>query len=315
MALRRTRNRVASPFLRNCAVEVTETHADRPGGQVGTTGNGSVRLERRNAVIEIDVIDNGDDAVRALAAAVGDLLTLARDIDLYAMVLKVTPGGVEPGAAHLAMSADLIDAIWRVECFPKPIVAVLPATVSTAMLSFAAAGTHRLLASGAGLRIADAGHGRLPAGNVLRMIADGAESLEPWLSGAVAMPAAAALRFGLVTHAPAQWSVAALVDGLSRAEPVDQLLDGLPGADAAPLHAAAPATAGATPADPLIGLVPRLLPFLAGLDVRQALVAAHRLDTARAAAVRDLEPLLIPHAAGDIVLPARAALQTLRRAG
>lgn len=274
-----------------------------------------VRLVRRGAVIEIDVIDTGDGAVRALAAAVGDLLKLARDVDLYAIVLKVAPGPMDPAAAATAIPADVIEAVWRFECFPKPIVSDLPETISTPMLALAAAGTHRVLASASGLVLADAGRGRLPPGNVLRTVAAGGAALGGWLAGATALPAAAALRLGLLTHVPAHWSVAALVEGLSHAEPVDELLDGLPARDPRPGDAwpaggddARDRSEGAA-----LGLVPRLLPFLAGLDVRQALIATHRIDLARAGGHRDLERLLVPDAPGDLVLPARAELQSLRR--
>jgi enoyl-CoA hydratase/carnithine racemase len=159
----------------------------------------------------------------------------ARDADLYAVVFDFRAGN----AGHLgAGSAAVCDLIWRLECFAKPSLCLLPGAVSPMAVALALAGTHRIAGLHFRGRLADLAAGALPPGITLHALARLPQGVGAYLllTGQT-LGAADALALGLATHVMAAAGFAALVAGLADADPIDPLLDGVPGAAVTPAAA------------------------------------------------------------------------------
>lgn len=135
--------------------------------------------------------------------------------------------GTGPDLFHAAL-ASAYQGLWRVDRFSKPFVSLIEGPAAWAGTAIALCGTHKVADPAATFIVGDVANGWVPGwGASFRLPAlPGHLGLYLALTGA-SLDSALAYRLGWVTHRiPASHFPACKV-GLSSAEPVDPLLDGL----------------------------------------------------------------------------------------
>jgi enoyl-CoA hydratase len=205
--------------------------------------NIGARAEQRGAVIVL-VLDQFSAGTAAIPTVSGGVLAKAtRDPEIYAVVLKAAHraafcGGSDARALVGAVRADMASARrllaehyalnWRLECFSKPHVALIDGLVGGAGAGISLYGTHRV--AGAAYRFAtpETSTGLVPGHGVMHGFARMPKGVGAYLAlTGRSIGRADALALGLVTHCVAADAFADIEARLSRAEPVDPILDGL----------------------------------------------------------------------------------------
>lgn len=190
------------------------------------------------------------------AAIAGTLPRLARDPQIYALVVRSGVDGVfsaggdivemtglaerDLDAARRALAAEL-ELIWQAECFSKPTVALIDGAVMGGGNAVSLYGTHRVAGARYAFATPETRIGLFPNNGLAHRFArmSGEVGMYLALSGAV-IDAGDAWRLGLVTHCIEAASYDAIIAGLADADPVDPILDGLhrdPGPSRLSVHA------------------------------------------------------------------------------
>ena len=166
-----------------------------------------------------------------LALLTQALPAIARDANVYALVLRCEPGLERATAGRRldletdrAMLADRHRLDWLLECFPKPTVALL--TDAGAIVGLSLYCTHRVAAQGYGFSLPQTAIGLCPGGGSAWTLArlPGSAGVYLGLTGHAIGPADACA-LGLATHCIGQDRFDEILAALGDAEPVDPLLD------------------------------------------------------------------------------------------
>ncbi|MBV1696620.1 MAG: enoyl-CoA hydratase/isomerase family protein [Hyphomicrobiales bacterium] len=217
----------------------------------GTADPIGVVAERRGALGRI-VLDrpahrNAIDA--GMRRAISEALTRwARDAEIYAIAFSSANPRVfcaggdvrvmsdlaarDPAAAQAEFAEELL-LVWQIECFPKPIVALIDGAVLGTGVGMTLYGTHRVAGRGYRLAMPEAAIGFHPDVGVTRALAraPGGIGRLAGLSGRF-LSRGEAWRAGLATHCIDADRFAHIEERLADADPVDPLLDGLHRPDA-----------------------------------------------------------------------------------
>ena len=154
----------------------------------------------------------------------------AKSADIYAMVLQLSSARRPDPAAQqglpMAQIQALLQLYWRLDCFPKPLVALLDAPVDGSTAGLTGFGTHRV--AGENYRFSLAPHTGIPAAGIAYALAriPGPLAHDLALSGR-SLDRAEAWAAGLVTHCIPSAAFPAIIAALADGQPVDPLLDGL----------------------------------------------------------------------------------------
>jgi enoyl-CoA hydratase len=222
---------------------------DQPSDSAGNATPGEatgLRLERLGALARI-VLDRPRqrNAInRAMRRALlATLTTWAKDPEIYAVTIRSNVpdmfcAGGDVRELQAARTADLSSAlrdyaeelqlIWRVECFPKPIVSLIDGPVMGTGAGLTLRGTHRVAARKYRFSMPETAIGFYPDVGVIHALA----RLQSGLGTLIALAGtpvdrATALRAGLVTHCVDAEVFDEIEARLQAADTVDPLLDAL----------------------------------------------------------------------------------------
>ena len=153
----------------------------------------------------------------------------ARSPDVYALVMQLIPKrlpAVTQSNLPLTQIHALLQLYWRLDCFPKPLVALLDAPLDAATAGLTSFGTHRV--AGENYRFTLRPDNGIPAAGIAYALArtPSALTMDLALAGH-SLNRAEAWAAGLVTHCIPASAFPAIVAALADGQPVDPLLDGL----------------------------------------------------------------------------------------
>ena len=228
------------------------------------------------------------------------LLRLGRSPDVYAVVLHLS-GGPLTTTASVAQQLSLA---WRVDCTPKPVVALLDGPVAGMAPGLTTFATHRVAAEAYCLQLPPLCDPVYPpAGGVAALLPRIARGRgREWALSARPVGRGEAYAAGLLTHCVPRAAFAGIIAALADGQPIDPLLDGLhrdPGDDAGvpPGDVIGPCFASRAPRDILAELAQVGPPFEPWASAAATVVASqpvlavaglHRLlDFAHGAGRRD----------------------------
>ncbi len=200
----------------------------------GPENMASPGIIRSRAAVVINLDDLGLAAPERLLGAIPQW---SRSADLYAVVLRSAPRLTPPSAprgqlegpdSH-AVAAAFATVLWRIDCFPKPTIALIEGRLSPWAIGATAYTTHRV--AGDDFSVSMATHrldGVLPLGGSAHLLArlPHAAGVMLALTGQ-AIGAADAYALGLVSHVIPSRAFPAIIAALSDGDPVDPLLDDL----------------------------------------------------------------------------------------
>lgn len=182
-----------------------------------------------------------DERMRSVLA--GALPGLARDINLYAMLIRAAParafsagGDLRELHDQLATDPALVATnlrreyalVWDLECFPKPIISLIDGAVMGSGVGLTLFGTHRVAGPHYSFRMPETAIGFFPDVGVAHAFARMPSEIGAYLGlTGRAIGRADALKLGLATHCIDPDRFAAIETALSAADTVDPLLDGL----------------------------------------------------------------------------------------
>lgn len=282
----------------------------------GTKMNSEIASLQSGAVVVIDLD-------RICAATVAQALPTrlqqwAKSPDVYALVLKRSSTAEGPPAPERssAEAADLLKCIWRLDCFPKPLVSLLDAPLTPLDIGLTTLATHRVAAESYRLALPlPSDLASLPAAGMAHALARLPDGLgvDLALSGR-AIGSAEAYAVGLATHCINSSAFARIIAALADGQPVDPLLDGL---NEEPTHSAAGhATMNCeAPSGAIADAMRRLIAEARAMDVRESLIATYRFAVHRRAlqgGTRADIDLAERPPAGDLPLPLRADIESGR---
>jgi enoyl-CoA hydratase len=199
-------------------------------------------IEGAAGLIVLDRPDALNALTLAMREAVGLCLTRwARDPQVYAVVMRSTSarvfcagGDVRELIARARESRALAEAVaateytlnWQLDCFSKPIVALIDGLVMGGGVGLTAFGTHRVAGPGYRFAMPETAIGFFPDDGVAYLFARMPHEIGMYLALTGRQVARAdAFRLGLVTHCIAPEAFAGIERLLMDAEPVDPLLD------------------------------------------------------------------------------------------
>lgn len=200
--------------------------------EAGTVTSGVIRWERAGAigriVLGIGSIPATEQDWQSWSAALDQW---AADPNVYGALVRSSRSGPLrdfAGVESLDQLADLYRLIWTIDRFSKPNVALLNGEMTWADYSLVRHGTHKVVGEHFRMSLATAG-GRLPDAGASWWLArlPGELGIELVRSGAV-LDGADALALGLATHRISASRFDAIEAAFADAEPIDQVLDGLP---------------------------------------------------------------------------------------
>ncbi len=267
------------------------------------------------------VIDLDEVAMATVGVTLPPLLRQwARSPDVYALVLQRTRAAA-PGAANamtMEQTADLLNLIWRLDSFPKPLIALLDAPLTPLDIGLSTLGTHRV--GGEGYRLAippSSDRDGLPAAGIAYALARLPESAgENLIESGRAIGPREAYAAGLLTHAIPATEFPSIIAALADGQPVDQVLDGLQRALAETQVAGEPARAAReTPRSASTEIVLRLVSDARILDVRDSLIATYRAAAALHSQPNFANGTFAPQRqpiSADLLLPLRSDLESGR---
>lgn len=171
------------------------------------------------------------------------LAVSARDPQVYAMMLRSAVRGVFSAggdvrelaatlaAGHAAAAATLAEEyrlIWRIECFPKPLVGIIDGLMMGTGVGLTLFGTHRVAGPDYRFAMPETAIGLVPDVGTAHALARLPQHIGMYLAlTGDAIGRADAFYLGLVTHCIDPADFAAITAGLAAADPVDPLLDAL----------------------------------------------------------------------------------------
>lgn len=213
--------------VRERHAEVTDSSSDL--GLDDAAPARETRLTRQGAALLLDAGDGGTRALLDVMRALDrQLLALARDIELYALVARVGSPTVASSGPSLSGADRALSEhrLWELECFSKPLVTLMSGAVPSMALALALSGTHRVAGEDVSIRLADLRQGALPSGLVMHALSRLPSGVAAYLLLAGAcIGADDALALGLVTHCIAERHFDAITSELADADPVDPVLD------------------------------------------------------------------------------------------
>lgn len=180
-----------------------------------------------------------DNALRrAIAQA---LPRLGRDPEIYAVVLQSAVEGIfsvggdvkelielsrrGDGGAEAGL-AEEYRLIWALECFTKPVVALIDGLVMGSGVGLTVFGTHRVAGEHYSFAMPETAIGFFPDVGMARVFASMPHRIGMYLALTGApLGRADAFHLGLVTHCIPRIEFEFIVEGLMNADPVDPLLD------------------------------------------------------------------------------------------
>ena len=177
------------------------------------------------------------------AAIAARLPGFARDAQVYAMAIRsASPkafcaGGdvretiawwrEDPDKARRAL-ADEYRLDWQLECFTKPTVSLIDGIVMGSGVGLSIFGTHRVAGEGYRFAMPETAIGLFPDVGVAHVLAHLPDEVGTYLGlTGRTIGRADAYELGLATHCISREQFAAILAGLSDADPVDPLLDDL----------------------------------------------------------------------------------------
>ncbi len=310
--------------------------------------DGRCAVSSRGAVTVVELAGAaglGGLVVTEIRSLLGQFKQWAKSPDLYAVALLSGAASADVRRADAEVIAAHAALVWRVDCFPKPTVALLSEPVTGATASMMAVATHRVGARGFRFAVPPlVPITGLPLAGVAHMLAQLPDSVGTYLAmTGVVIGAADALEIGLLTHAIPQAAFTNIIAALADSQPVDPLLDHYESETEAPelaphrraiarcfskpslpaIRAALAAESGADAewarctAEALdrqspqtLAIIHRLVTDAATLDLRDSLIlscrVATRLHASTASYDLPLDQLFLSDQNTDIVLPSRA---------
>jgi enoyl-CoA hydratase len=200
---------------------------DRSGAAVRVVFD---RPEARNAIT---------DQMRAGIAAM--IPTVARDPDIYALILRSAVPNVFSAGGDVREIADLVQSNpvearsllarkyalhWLLECFSKPTIALIDGLVMGAGVGVSIYATHRVAGENYAFAMPETGIGLFPDDGLARVFARMPDHIGLYLGlTGRRIGRADAFHLGLVTHCIPASEFAVIEAALSDADPVDPLLD------------------------------------------------------------------------------------------
>jgi enoyl-CoA hydratase/carnithine racemase len=186
---------------------------------------------RIGAVVDVDLAaaaprSPGD--VSGMLALKAQFEAWSQSPDIYAVIVRVS--GWPSLQANLAQPelAALTRLTWCLDCFPKPLVALIDAPLSGPPLALASVATHRIGTSAYRFSVPPiTAPAHLPLGGLAYALArlPGAAGAYLTMTGCEIGPADATA-LGLLTHSIPDGATAGIIAALADGQPVDPLLDG-----------------------------------------------------------------------------------------
>jgi enoyl-CoA hydratase len=203
-----------------------------------TTNVGAARVVSLNRADGMNALDAG-----CLAAFSKAIPEFARDTNAYAVVLQAPgPGpfcsGLAPrdlgrlAATDPAMARDLLkrmsNLIWLLECFSKPVIALIDGAVAESGAALTLVNTHRVAGQHYAFAVPEVHSGRSPGGGSAFCLSRLPDEIGTYLAlTGRSIGRTDALALGLVTHCIDEPEFSAITRALAAAETVDPLLDNL----------------------------------------------------------------------------------------
>jgi enoyl-CoA hydratase len=210
----------------------------------GRTGPG-IRFERRGATVVITLdraakLNAIDSAMKAAIAA--ELPRIARDPQVYAVLLRAVPGRVFSAGGDIRELCDLAirdpsgaaaetareySLTWQLDCFPKPCIALIDGPVMGTGAGLVHAVTHRVAGAGYRFQMPETLIGYFPDNGVSWHLARLPDEIGTWLAlTGAAIGRADAWRLGLVTQCIEATDFEEIGAAVADAQPIDPELDG-----------------------------------------------------------------------------------------
>ncbi len=250
-----------------------------------SAGDPGVRFERQGATVvitldragKLNAIDSG-----MKAAIASELPRIARDPQVYAVLLRAAPGRMFCAGGDIREYFDLAQSnpgqaadecareyalIWQLDCFSKPSIAFIDGPVLGTGVGLVQAATHRVAGAGYRFQMPETAIGFFPDNGVCWYLARLPHEIGTWLAlTGAAIGRADALRLDLVTHCIDADRFDGLAAAIGDAQPIDAVLG------------AAHADPGPAPIDALSGVIERCFsaPSAAGIMQRLAEEPAER---------------------------------------
>ena len=287
----------------------------------GIEGPAAPAIAGYRAVSLINLAELGRTAQHDALAT--HLQMCARSPDIYAVVMRSSGPGRQPGVSAFTplksseIMADLavkLALYWRIDCFPKPLVALLDGPLSPSEIGLTTFATHRVASESYRFALpTPASKARPPAAGIAQALArlPHQNGLELVLTGR-SIERAEAYALGLVTHCIASAAFPEIVAALADGQPVDPLLDALhqtlPHPPDANPHSAHTALAEAhTDTASLEAAAASLVQRASRISVRDSLILTYRLAanllTAETRASTSIDDMFLPPQTGDLYLP------------
>lgn len=195
-----------------------------------SVGEDAIRLDRIGAIGRVTLEPGLVRAAgwRAWTAAYEQWVT---DPNVYGALIKFPRSAMlrsQDATTPLDEVADLYRLIWAIDRFSKPTVALLDGTTSWADFCLVRHGTHKVAGESFVLDLGLPSSGRFDAGATWWLARVSPSVAEPRALLGRRIGPAEALALGLVTHHVTAAAFAAIEQAYADADPIDQVLDGLP---------------------------------------------------------------------------------------
>lgn len=253
--------------------------------EAGNATTGVIRLDRVGAVGRvIPGAVSGTGNAQAWRSWMAACEQWVGDPNVYGCLTRWVGSGPvrDPETeAGLEETADLYRLIWTIDRFSKPNVALIDSPIGWADFCLVRHGTHKVVGERFRLSFATAAGHLLDAGASWWLARiPGGHGIDLARNGAV-MDGADALALGLATHRVAAASFAAIEAAYAEAEPIDQVLDGLPVLEGGGTLAN-PVKSGHSPDDGRLRIVADLASGARGLSLKATLERDFAIATALA---------------------------------
>jgi enoyl-CoA hydratase len=212
-------------------------------GESGDEDGPGVRFERDRAAVlltldrasKLNAINSG-----MKAAIANEIPRIARDPQVYAVILRAAPGRMFSAGGDIReffdltrISPDLANAecareyslIWLLDCFSKPTVALIDGPVLGTGVGIVQTSTHRVAGAGYRFQMPETMIGFFPDNGVCHHLARLPHEIGTWLGlTGESIGRADAFWLDLVTHCIEAEHFAGLSSAIAQAEPIDDVL-------------------------------------------------------------------------------------------
>ncbi len=203
-----------------------------------------LRIDQRGAsvVVTLDRVSKHNAINSSMKAAFATQIpVIARNPQVYAVVMRAAPGGMFSAGGDIREYYDLAregpmraadecareyELIWLLDCFSKPTVALIDGAVMGTGAGLVQCMTHKVAGPRYRFQMPETAIGFFPDNGVCWMLARLPHEIGTYLGvTGEAMGRADAFRLGIVTHCIDASHFDEIADGLAEAEPIDPLLD------------------------------------------------------------------------------------------